>query len=104
MAVRRKCRAASCSPMKSCSKCGGLKPLRDFRRDRTKADGLHAACKACKRVTDAAQKLRRRYGLTATQWNDMHRRQGGACYICRKTPETTLEVDHCHRTGKVRGL
>ncbi len=62
------------------------------------------------------QGLVRRYGITPKQYQDMHDRQSGTCAICRK-PETStfkdkhrhkavkpLAVDHCHKTGKVRGL
>ena len=33
-------------------------------------------------------------------------RQGGVCAICKKKPDEgkPLCVDHCHVTGKVRGL
>jgi len=31
--------------------------------------------------------------------------QGGVCAICGKPPgKTRLALDHCHRTGRVRGL
>lgn len=30
--------------------------------------------------------------------------QDGRCLICRGEFGQTLPVDHCHRTGKVRGL
>jgi len=53
------------------------------------------------------------YGITQADWDEMFRNQGGVCAICRK-PETKFDkrhlklrklcVDHCHRTGKVRGL
>lgn len=33
--------------MKKCSKCGELKPLQDFARDKSKKSGYKSACKAC---------------------------------------------------------
>lgn len=30
--------------------------------------------------------------------------QGWACKICNRIPENKLHVDHCHETGKIRGL
>lgn len=41
-------------------------------------------------------------------YQQMFKKQRGRCAICRK-PETsqrykTLTVDHCHSTGKIRGL
>lgn len=39
--------------------------------------------------------------LSATQ--ALRRWQGGACAMCSAAPERLL-VDHCHRTGLVRGL
>lgn len=57
--------------------------------------------------------LRKKYSLTREQYADMNKAQNGLCAICSK-PETRrhartkrvmdLVVDHCHRTGNVRGL
>lgn len=44
----------------------------------------------------------KRYGLTLEQFDQMLTEQHGRCLICRKTE--SLVVDHCHTTGKVRGL
>lgn len=48
----------------------------------------------------------RRYGLTPEQYSDMLTAQGGLCAICRNTCEVHkhLSIDHCHKTGAVRGL
>jgi hypothetical protein len=48
--------------------------------------------------------LSRRYGVTIEQYEEIVRRQGGACAICGETPtDRSLSVDHCHSTGRVRG-
>ncbi len=52
-----------------------------------------------------------RFDLTVEQYEDMLRKQNGVCAICKK-PEskkykgkvTRLSVDHCHKTGMIRGL
>jgi hypothetical protein len=48
----------------------------------------------------------RRYGLSAADYQAMLARQGGRCAACKKKPgpKSRLEVDHCHLTGRVRGL
>ncbi len=51
--------------------------------------------------------LRRIYGITSENYNDMFIEQGGCCAICGKHQEEfkfRLSIDHCHETGKVRGL
>ena len=52
------------------------------------------------------QYLRRRYGLTLTQFRTMEFEQKGLCKICLRKPKPgkSLHVDHDHRTGRVRGL
>jgi hypothetical protein len=52
--------------------------------------------------------LRRRYTITAEEYDRLLMEQGGACPICGAKPQDArrgaLEVDHCHATGEVRGL
>ena len=45
----------------------------------------------------------RRYGLSLADYRALQARQGNACAICRK-PARVLCIDHCHITGRVRGL
>lgn len=42
--------------------------------------------------------LRRRYGITLAQWNELLERQGGACAICGLPPSSSrnFDVDHDH--------
>lgn len=50
--------------------------------------------------------LRRDFGITLEEYDQMFKNQGGLCAICYK-PDSAgkrLSVDHCHTTRKVRGL
>ena len=58
-------------------------------------------------------RLKHRYGITAAEYDAMYEAQKGCCAICGKHAEAgsspahwknKLAVDHCHDTGKVRGL
>jgi hypothetical protein len=52
-----------------------------------------------------------KYGITIENYNEMLINQNNVCIICLR-PETmtrgnklqSFSVDHCHKTGKVRGL
>lgn len=52
--------------------------------------------------------LLRRYGISAIQYDILNAKQGGVCKLCRIPGRTgkygMLDVDHCHKTNKVRGL
>lgn len=56
---------------------------------------------------------RNRHGITLEDVSIMAKAQGGVCAICHNgapkiyrsgTVSRSLSVDHCHKTGKVRGL
>jgi hypothetical protein len=63
---------------------------------------------------EANKHLVRKFGITIQQYNQMLEDQDGVCAICGKPEKTRrrkktddnerLAVDHCHETGKVRGL
>lgn len=56
-------------------------------------------------------KFKRKFGITVEDYELRHAFQGGVCAIC-KNPETAVQryglkrlaLDHCHTTGKIRGL
>ncbi len=51
--------------------------------------------------------LKLRYGISLADKQTMKRNQYGKCLICTRTEDeigTQLVVDHCYKTGKVRGL
>lgn len=108
---------------KRCRDCGEVKPLDEFHNDKAKKDGKQAHCKLCGNARkvlwskanpekDAATQrrtnLKRKYGITVEQYDEMYEAQGGKCFICG-TDEPggrfgTLHVDHCHDSGDVRAL
>jgi hypothetical protein len=51
----------------------------------------------------------RKYGITTEQFDEMWASQNGSCATCRKLfdwsiKQTKPHIDHCHTTGRVRGL
>lgn len=110
--------------VKTCSGCRIPKPVTEFNRDRSRADGLSYRCRACVSAYLASRKdeireTRRKwaakrqdrqqrlmYGLAEGQYAEMLEAQGGVCAICKGTNSNgkRLAVDHCHDTGEVRGL
>ena len=107
---------------RTCKKCGCTKPLTDFYktgRKKDKPDARHYVCKQCTRERVAAnhnparyraQHLKRQYNITVEDYDEMFEKQEGKCAICgSSSPGNTrrnsyFSVDHCHSTGKVRGL
>lgn len=52
-----------------------------------------------------AARLKRDFGMTVADYQEMLGQQGGGCAICTKKPTGyRLHVDHDHETGDVRGL
>ncbi len=50
-----------------------------------------------------------KYGLTPEHYEELVQSQSGLCAICKKIPSgegnaSKFHVDHCHDSGKVRGL
>lgn len=61
------------------------------------------------RAAQRRHSLKKLYGLTPEQWASMFESQGSCCAICgtnesKRGTKTSWAVDHCHRTGAVRGI
>ena len=103
--------------VKACSKCKTEKSVEDFYRSRKSRDGRQSACRACDKTRlqspeNTARRQRyswleclRKFGMNEDDYNKMFNEQLGLCAICRK-PEVNIKlaVDHCHETGRIRGL
>jgi hypothetical protein len=50
-----------------------------------------------------ARHMKRHYDIDLEEYERLYEQQEGRCKIC-KEPKNRLGVDHCHETGKVRGL
>lgn len=55
------------------------------------------------------QEIVRKYGVEPSWFDKQLQRQGNACACCKRqfhwsNKQTTPHVDHCHSTGKVRGI
>lgn len=91
---------------RDCLVCGN-----SFRpRQRTEAFYCSPRCKD-QNPKRRASHLLRKYGITVDEYDRMLAEQDGGCAICGQSPETQrarfttyLVVDHCHDTGRVRGL
>ncbi len=117
------------NPAKRCNRCNLVVPLSNFRRDARSCHGYVKRCKDCdrkirheidkkhspKRPKGRQRKswLKRRFGITESDYNEILAGQGGVCAICKRTPDSLpvrrgrigfLDVDHCHVTGKIRGI
>lgn len=106
---------------KRCYSCGVNKPITEFSKNRTKKDGLQEYCKPCRsahhqlkwkhRRPKATTEQKRRwllssYGLTTDSYNALLKAQSNRCAICHSTDwgKPSPSIDHCHITGRVRGL
>lgn len=117
---------------KPCRKCGVVKPLEAFSLSRgaqgTQREVYRSNCKECQAAVARAwfhankerakenrhrHALKSTYGITPEEYLAMHAAQGGVCAICgqdepgahgRTGTKFKLSVDHCHDSGRVRGL
>lgn len=97
---------------KKCIKCQNIKELVCFVSDKKRKDGTRNECRECRQHSQKQgptknNHLKRTYGITLNQYNEMLTIQNHCCLICKRhTSELkhALHTDHCHATLKVRGL
>lgn len=114
---------------KLCNCCKQIKHVSEFYRKgiykKTKKPKYRSECKSCHSLKAATKwsentefKMQRKniaykynlyknYGITESDYLLMYENQQGVCAICfgKSTLKSgRLAVDHCHKTGKIRGL
>lgn len=105
---------------KQCTYCKRFLPVEAFGLRDGSDVVRRPGCKECgadNRAKYIGRDLLKLYGITLEDYQSMLGRQSGCCAICgtnspfgrldnnaRKRKRRTFSVDHCHATGKVRGL
>ena len=94
--------------LKRCSTCKKEKPLSCFHGSHENSN-ISGRCQDC----ISAGFLKYRYGISVEQFNLIREKQDSRCAICKTELEIKKDstfrskkaaVDHCHVTGKIRGL
>lgn len=51
------------------------------------------------------RRVQKEYGISEAEFGSMYHNQQGKCAICQHdVDDVKMHIDHCHRTGMVRGL
>ena len=118
---------------KTCSTCKEARPIDWYCKNVSEKDGMSHQCKTCRQTTARIYRqsergkmikknqrkktvaggkyhdsyrganLKRKYGITLADYNNMFESQAGECKTCHKK-YIRLCVDHNHESGQVRGL
>ena len=70
----------------------------------TKPNGkTRRVCRQCNKNNAYVQRIKR-YGITVEQYGQMLTEQNTRCPLCSSEFDREPHIDHCHSSGKVRGL
>lgn len=83
---------------KRCSDCRQIKKVDQFGYSSRSRDQRQGRCRECLSAYQRRRRLWQNYDLTPEQYEQL----GSSCSVCGGS--TRLAVDHCHSSGKVRGL
>lgn len=91
--------------MRVCSRCQEEKPEAGYYLTTNHGKPyLRAQCRACDNKIRRRTHLRRTYNMTLTDFEDMRTQQKSCCKICGNLMLGRIDIDHNHKTGKIRGL
>jgi len=86
-----------------CVECIIWKPWNEYHKSNTRLSGYQACCKPCQ----AERRVKYFYKNKNFSKQSQIYKQNGLCYLCEGLlPEKlkSIHVDHCHKTGKIRGI
>jgi hypothetical protein len=106
--------------VKKCPKCKETKQLSDFYAQ--KNGKIYSYCKVCElnkqkqmrrnrpieyKQKDKNKRIKKEYGIDLKEYDELEKAQEYKCAICKNLRGLSrfgLHIDHCHKTGKIRGL
>ena len=87
-----------------CKVCTLEKPEKEFYKKDKSTGRMDSTCKACR----ISQHRERTLGVTDQDYWRMYKEQNGRCGICHRRIYSkrykNFNVDHDHKTGRIRGL
>jgi hypothetical protein len=105
--------------IKQCTKCKEFKSINEYYFDNSTSKPK-PTCKICDRkrrqlpevkyrdsIVRNATRIKRVYNIDTDYYNSLLIAQNYKCAICKKkeiNAKGRLSIDHCHDTGKIRGL
>ncbi len=90
---------------KRCAGCLKVKPNKEFGRSAGTPSGLKSRCRICTATYYSERRRKLLYGLSPEAYQKLWAQSGGVCPICKEgLTAASVAIDHCHATGKVRGL
>lgn len=114
-----------------CPDCKQNRPVKDFHSNKSRKNGYSCYCRECTSIRNRQRRslpesparqreafIKWKYGISQKEYLEILENQGYKCAICGVDHQETkrpgnlkhsgesfgLCIDHCHTTGKVRGL
>lgn len=100
--------------MIKCNKCNIEKPYSSYYKNKGNPTGYLYSCKKCIKIYNNNRRRENKhnyllytYNITIGEFEELLKIQNNKCAICNIHENDLKEglcVDHCHESGKVRGL
>ena len=96
-----------------CTTCNQFKLPDQFSLSRDKRSfggvSMRSKCKPCNEFRKYKRFIQKTYGISYTEYEELLKEQSYKCALCKSDTTNNkraerLFIDHCHKTGNVRGL